>query len=238
MKKLLSIILVVAMVSSLALLSSCKERTTKEQFSKSDITVFDTQTVVLGWEETEEKFNSRFDEILELLKKYHKLYDIYYEYDGVNNIKTVNKNAGIAPVKVEREIIDLLLYAKKMYKLTDGMTNVAMGSVLSIWHTYRERASADPANAEIPAMEELQAAALHTDIDKVIIDEENSTVFLSDPDMKVINAYDVLKEKKMYGKVSIGVERTTFIISPEGKIERIMRKVKPDTNALEILESL
>ena len=61
---------------------------------------------------------------------------------------------------------------------------------------------------------------------------------LSDPDMKVINAYDVLKEKKMYGKVSIGVERTTFIISPEGKIERIMRKVKPDTNALEILESL
>ena len=61
---------------------------------------------------------------------------------------------------------------------------------------------------------------------------------LSDPEMKVINAYDVLKEKKMYGKVSTGVERTTFIISPDGEIERIMRKVKPDTNALEILESL
>ena len=61
---------------------------------------------------------------------------------------------------------------------------------------------------------------------------------LSDPDMKVINAYDVLKEKKMYGKVSTGVERTTFIISPDGEIERIMRKVKPDTNASEILESL
>ena len=71
MKKLLSVILVVAMVSSLALLSSCKEKTTKQQFSASDITAFDTQSIILGWEKTEEEFNKKADEILEILKKYH-----------------------------------------------------------------------------------------------------------------------------------------------------------------------
>ena len=177
MKKLLSVILVVAMVSSLALLSSCKEKTAKQQFSASDITAFDTQSIIHGWEKTEEEFNKKADEILEILKKYHKLYDIYYEYDGVNNLKTVNKNAGVAPVKVEREIIDLILYAKEMYDLTDGLTNVAMGSVLSIWHDYRERGIADPASAAIPPMKDLETAALHTDIDKVLIDEKNSTVY-------------------------------------------------------------
>lgn len=59
---------------------------------------------------------------------------------------------------------------------------------------------------------------------------------LSDTSREVSKAYGVLKEKKMYGKVSIGVERTTFIISPDGKIEHILRKVNPDTNAADILK--
>ena len=63
-------------------------------------------------------------------------------------------------------------------------------------------------------------------------------VILSDPTLEVINAYGVWQEKKLYGKVSFGVVRTTFIISPEGTIEKIMPKVKPDTNAAEILAEL
>lgn len=185
MKKLLSLILAVATILSLALLSSCERKTTKKQFSASDITVFDTQTIILGWENTEEEFNTRSDEILGILKKYHKLYDIYHEYEGINNLKTVNDNAGVAQVRVEPEIIELLLFSKEMYILTEGMTNVAMGSVLSIWHTYREAGLADPENASLPPMEELRAAALHTDIDKVIIDKEKGTVYLSDPEMSL-----------------------------------------------------
>ena len=61
-------------------------------------------------------------------------------------------------------------------------------------------------------------------------------VLLSDPELAAIKAYGVWQEKKLYGKVSMGVIRTTFIIDEEGKIERIMPKVKPDTNAAEILE--
>ena len=61
---------------------------------------------------------------------------------------------------------------------------------------------------------------------------------LADPERKVIEAYDVWKEKKNYGKVSMGVVRTTFIIDEKGNIERIMPKVKPDTNAQEILAEI
>ncbi len=63
-------------------------------------------------------------------------------------------------------------------------------------------------------------------------------ILLSDPELQAIQAYDVWKEKKLYGKVSFGVVRTSFIIDEQGNIERIMPKVKPDTNAAEILSYL
>ena len=63
-------------------------------------------------------------------------------------------------------------------------------------------------------------------------------VLLADPELVAIKAYGVWQEKKNYGKVSMGVARTTYIIDEEGKIEHVMPKVKPDTNAAEILETL
>ncbi|MDE5778029.1 MAG: thioredoxin-dependent thiol peroxidase [Lachnospiraceae bacterium] len=63
-------------------------------------------------------------------------------------------------------------------------------------------------------------------------------ILLSDPERIAIEAYDVWQEKKNYGKVSMGVVRTTYVIDEEGKIEKVMKKVKPDTNAAEILEYL
>ena len=63
-------------------------------------------------------------------------------------------------------------------------------------------------------------------------------ILLSDPELQVIQGYDVWQEKKLYGKVSMGVVRTTYIIDEQGNIEKVMPKVKPDTNAAEILEYL
>lgn len=60
-------------------------------------------------------------------------------------------------------------------------------------------------------------------------------ILLSDPELQAIQAYGVWQEKKLYGKVSMGVVRTTFIIDEQGNIEKVMPKVKPDTNASEIL---
>ena len=63
-------------------------------------------------------------------------------------------------------------------------------------------------------------------------------LLLSDPELQAIQAYGVWQEKKLYGKVSMGVVRTTFIIDAQGNIEKIMPKVKPDTNAADILAYL
>ncbi len=63
-------------------------------------------------------------------------------------------------------------------------------------------------------------------------------VLLADPELTAIQAYGVWQEKKLYGKVSMGVVRTTFLIDEQGKIAKIMPKVKPDTNAAEILAEL
>lgn len=63
-------------------------------------------------------------------------------------------------------------------------------------------------------------------------------ILLSDPELTAIQAYDVWKEKKMYGKVSMGVVRSTYIIDENGIIEKVMPKVKPDTNAVEVLKYL
>ena len=63
-------------------------------------------------------------------------------------------------------------------------------------------------------------------------------ILLSDPELQAIQAYGVWQEKKLYGKVSMGVVRTTYIIDEQGIIEKVMPKVKPDTNAAEILAYL
>lgn len=63
-------------------------------------------------------------------------------------------------------------------------------------------------------------------------------ILLSDPELSAIQAYGVWQEKKLYGKVSMGVVRTTYIIDENGVIEKVMPKVKPDTNAAEILDYL
>lgn len=70
--------------------------------------------------------------------------------------------------------------------------------------------------------------------------EKNALPFilLSDPELTAIQAYGVWQEKKLYGKVSMGVVRTTYIIDENGYVEKVMPKVKPDTNAAEILEYL
>ena len=63
-------------------------------------------------------------------------------------------------------------------------------------------------------------------------------VLLSDPERQAIEAYGVWQEKKNYGKVSMGVVRSTFIIGPDGIVQKVMPKVKPDTNAEDVLKFL
>ena len=74
--------------------------------------------------------------------------------------------------------------------------------------------------------------------DKFACKYELPFILLSDPELQAIQAYDVWQEKKLYGKTAMGVVRTTFLIDEQGRIEQIMPKVKPDTNAAEVLAQL
>lgn len=161
---------------SISYLQTLKE---PEQYKAGYLDVFDTVTEFIGYGETQEEFKDKANHLNEELIVYHKLYDIYNEYEGVNNLRTINQNAGISPVVVDTKIIDLLKFSKDLYSKTNGKINIAMGSVLSIWHKYRSYGK------ELPPMEDLQEAAKHCDINHVIIDEVASTVYLADPEMSL-----------------------------------------------------
>ena len=172
------------------LLCSCSsnqgEQGSKTQkFTASYIEYFDTVCTVVGYEESEEDFNIVADKIETLLSNYNKLYDIYNTYEGVNNVKTINQNAGVKPVKVDNEIIKLIDFSAELYTLTNGTVNIAMGSVLNIWHNYRDMYVNSPEEAKLPEMGALQNANEHTDFNNIIIDRENSTVYLKDSNMSL-----------------------------------------------------
>jgi thiamine biosynthesis lipoprotein len=168
-------------------LSGCQSKTSDEysKYSEGFFDTFDTLTQVVGYAKSEEEFKSYVDKMHERFLELHKLYDIYNEYEGMNNIKTINDNAGIQPIKVDKEIIDLIIFAKDWNKRTDGRTNIAMGSVLKIWHDYRDAGMDDPENAKIPPLESLKEAQKHTDINKVVVDVENNTIYLEDERMSL-----------------------------------------------------
>ncbi len=156
-----------------------------KQYTATFLTLFDTVTTIVGRERSEDAFTVKAQAIHDELLVYHQLFDIYNNYDGLNNLKTVNDQAGIAPVKVDQKIIELLLDCKAYHDLTGGRVNVAMGSVLSLWHEARTAGINDPANAKLPAGEDLRRASEHMDLDAVCIDEAASTVYISDPGVQL-----------------------------------------------------
>lgn len=146
---------------------------------------FDTITTFMAYTEDEEEFNHYRDVLNEELKKYHELFNSYDRFEGVNNFLTINENAGKEPVEVDPSIIDLIKYSKEMYELTDGKINIAMGSLLGLWHDAREISVNNPDEAKIPEESLLKKASEHKDIDAIEIDEEKNTVYISDPDVQI-----------------------------------------------------
>lgn len=194
------------------------------------IQLFDTLTKIVAYTDSKGEFSRQSQLIYDELKTYHELYDIYNNYEGINNIKTINDNAGKSPVKVDKKIIDLLLLAREYYDKTGGKINVAYGAVLRIWHEYREAGIEDPDNAKLPPMDELKAAALHTDISKVIIDTENSTVFLSDSEMSLdVGAIAKGYATEMVSRTAFENGFTSGLLSVGGNIRAIGGKAGENT---------
>ena len=227
MKKI-KILAVMIMAFLCATLPACKKTDPElQKFSEYSFDYFDTVTTVTGYAASREEFDEVVGDVFSELKEYHRLFTIYLSYEGLNNLRTVNQlsHGEHDTVTVDRKIIDLLLYAKEMYGLTGGKMNIAMGSVLSIWHEYRTEGIDDPDAAELPPPARLVAAAEHTDIGALVIDEENSTVTLTDPKTTL----DVGAIAKGYAveMIARGLEErgvTGYILNVGGNVRTIGKK--------------
>lgn len=174
------------LVCILILLTGCApQKAEMTQYQATFLTLFDTVTTILGRDSSEEAFQQKAQAVHDELLHYHQLFDIYHEYPEMNNLKTVNDQAGIAPVAVDEKILELLLDCQNYYTLTRERVNVAMGSVLQLWHEARTDGINDPANARLPDEALLKEAALHTAMDALVIDREAGTVFLTDPEARL-----------------------------------------------------
>lgn len=160
-------------------------RKKQKPFDVQYLTYFDTVTSITIYADDEEQFDEWEQLVHSELERYHQLYDIYHSYEGVNNIKVINDHAGMSPVEVPEDILDLLEFSLKEYDLTGGGVHVGMGSVLSIWHDYREMALGESKFPMVPSMTELESAAKHMDIHDIHLDRQEGTVYLEDPEMRL-----------------------------------------------------
>lgn len=186
----------------LTLITGCKSKENKDDISgniqsqeeikssleENEVTFyeyFDTVTTFTAYTKNEDEFKNYEKKVESLMKKYDELFNSYKEFKDVNNIYTINKEAGVSKVKVDSQVIDLINEGFKWYEETSGDINIAEGSVLKIWTDFRDKANENPKDAKLPEMADLKDVGNHTDINEVEVDNENSTVFIKDKNVQL-----------------------------------------------------
>ena len=159
------------------------------RFSAQRVGYFDTLVSLIVYAESAAEFDYFQQIFFDTLGDMHRLFDIFNPYPGVRNLYYVNQNAHIAPVAVDPAIVSLLTKGVYGHEITEGALNIAMGSVLRIWHRYRMEGRA------LPDMGALVEAYGFADINDLVIDTAANTVFFANPHMSV----DVGSIGKIYG---------------------------------------
>ena len=154
-----------------------------EKYSDTFFDVFDTIISFTAYTQSKEEYDKYYTVVKSEFERLHKLYTHFDEYEGINNVKTINDNAGVEPVKVDKDLFDLIKFSKEMTEKYSDKTDMAFGPVFDVWHNYREEGMKNPDSAKVPTEEELKNASTHTDIKKVILNEEDQTVFLEEKGM-------------------------------------------------------
>ena len=168
----------------LLLLSGCGNHGMRA-YQYVDYTLFDTVTTVVGYGRSRAEFEKQAEQICRELQTCHRLFDIYQDYEGLTNLKTLNDRAGTGPVPAEQPVFDLLQDCRTYGVLTEGRVNVAMGSVLELWHAARTQAVSSPERARIPEEALRMEARKHCSLEDLELDPQARTVFLKDPRMRL-----------------------------------------------------
>lgn len=224
-------IIVLIMLVFIAWFQYQKSRTMR--FEASYFELFDTVIQISGYAESQAEFDRQAEEIRARLSYYSLRFDIYQEYPNLANLKTVNDNAGKKPVQVDEEVLDLVELGLEMYERSEGKLNIALGSVLKIWHDHRQEANAHPETAKIPTREKLEEAARHTSIKDIVLDREKRTIYLRDEKMSL----DVGAIAKGYAVERVAREMeqaglTGYLLNAGGNVRAIGEK--PDGKAWKV----
>lgn len=179
-----------AMLAAVVGFSFWQDRTAPKSYTVTWWDVFDTVTVVTGYASSEEEWQQQTEALHQDLVRYHQLFDIYNEYDGLTNLATVNARAGQEAVTVDEDLFALLQFGQEAYALTDGACNIAAGSVLALWHDARTAAEASTGETALtadilPQQNALEQAAAHIDMTDLVLDESACTVRFTDPDLQL-----------------------------------------------------
>lgn len=215
--KLKKLVLSLLSLSMIMIMTGCSK---KYELMNHYITgPFDTITTYMSYVSSEEEFNEQCDYIEEQLNYYDQLFDKYNTYNGMNNLKTINDNAGKKAIEVDQTLIDLLNLSIERNRKISSKVNIAFGSVINIWHDYREEAESHDGVGTVPSDEELEKANQHTSIDSIEIDENKKTVYINDAQVSI----DVGATAKGYaielikdGLIEMGVDN--FLLSGGGNV--------------------
>ncbi len=156
-----------------------------KRYSVTWADVFDTVTSFTAYTRSREEFDGLAEKLHTYLQEEHRRFDIYQEYGDSVNLCTLNRRAWAEPVSVDRELMELLLFAREMHGRTGGKLNIDLGPVLLLWEDARRRAAEDPASAAPPDLAALEEAAKHCRMEDLLLDPEAGTVRFSDPAMRL-----------------------------------------------------
>lgn len=170
MKKLCSFLLCAALLLSLTACGGPKKYT-------ADTFAFDTVITLVAYCDSEEQFQQLRSVVFGRMQELHKKFDIYNEYEGMNNLCTVNRLAG-QPVEVDQDIADLLLTAREIWTQTGGLVNIAQGKLFALWKNARD-------TGDLPTDEAIREAMAHGDMEALTWEstEGGCVVTLKDPKM-------------------------------------------------------
>lgn len=182
-KRKISLLVVIALLFSL--LASCKPKV-KMKFSFDYFDSFDTLVKATGYFFTQEEADKFDKKLAERLKYYDNLFDCHKEHEGVNNVYTINKMAGKEKVKVDAALLDLISQSKTLGLKYDSRVNIAFGAVIELWEkSMTEALENDELKAATPDIEVLKERAKYASLNNIIIDKEESTVYITDERTKI-----------------------------------------------------
>ena len=196
---------------------------TPVKYSSSFTSSFDTVITLIGYANSQAEFDHWADLAESEFLKLHQLFDIYHEYPGINNLMTVNHQAGKGPVQVDARILDLIEFYLDHDQLAPGKISPSLGSVLRIWHDHRE--AAESGQATVPNLADLQAAARHIDPSTLKIDRQASTLELTDPQVRLdVGAVAKGYATEIVARLLQSQGMTSGIISAGGSNVRLIGK--------------